>query len=543
MNLRVLLTSTLLTLCAVLTAQEKHTVRLGGAMHHALPPQASGPRGTAPANDACANAETITVSSDCASPVAGNNADATDTPLDVPCDDPGSVLLDVWYIFNSGAHTSVYITLTPGTGMTDYNFVVYDACGGNVVHCITTASSAQTVAVTANTDYRVRVYSNVNYGVGGPFTLCVSTSVVVDPAPANDLCTAVTPQTLAIGSSVSHQGNNTGATDSEGLGFNSAWEAFTISACADVKIDFCGTAMGVEDFWLMLYTSCPATDGIIAGSYNNTTCTDGNFTLCYPHLPAGTYYYPVAATPNNTGAYTLTVSAQTCGTEQASNDDCAGAIALTANATCNPQYFTNACATQSLPAAVCNGTSGVANDDVWYSFTATATEMSVGGAPHGNMDIVMQLFGGNCGSLTPLVCSDFNGQGTADDLIATGLTVNDTYYLRVYDFRAQYSYAAPGYELCVVEGLGSGMGVEELNASNGIALFPNPSTGLFSVRVKRGSTATITVMDTAGRTVLLSTERVVAGAVQVDATALKPGTYVVRFTDGERILCERLVIP
>ncbi|HRF80250.1 MAG TPA: hypothetical protein PL070_09190, partial [Flavobacteriales bacterium] len=90
--------------------------------------------------------------------------------------------------------------------------------------------SAQEVEVTADTDYWIRVYSNLTYGVGGEFTLCVSSATVTTPTPPNDLCADAVPQVVALGSSVSFNGDNTGATDSEGIGYNSAWEAFTINA-------------------------------------------------------------------------------------------------------------------------------------------------------------------------------------------------------------------------------------------------------------------------------------------------------------------------
>ncbi|MBK7946043.1 MAG: hypothetical protein IPJ85_12415 [Flavobacteriales bacterium] len=87
--------------------------------------------------------------------------------------------------------------------------------------------------------------------------------------------------------------------------------------------------------------------------------------------------------------------------------------------------------------------------------------MTVGGAPHGTMDIVLELFEGSCGSLNSIACGDLGGEGVADDMIATGLTVGNTYFFRVYDFRLRYAYAEPGYDLCVVEGLGSGVGLRK----------------------------------------------------------------------------------
>jgi len=501
-------------------------------------------RGAAPANDDCTNAEAIAVTADCDTPVAGNNTEATDVPLDVPCDDPGSELLDVWYTFNSGSFTSVFVDLTPGAGMTDHAFVVYDGCAGEVVYCMVAPVAVQEVAVTANTDYWIRVYSNLTYGVGGEFNLCVTSETVTAPPPPNDLCADVAAQAVALGSSVTFNGDNTGATDTEGIGYNSAWEAFTINACADVKLDFCGTTPNIQDFWLLLYTSCPAGAGIFPSSYDTTTCADGNFTLCFPDLAPGTYFYGLAATNNNTGPYTMTVSAEACAPDEAVNDDCTAAVALAVNTTCIAQYFTNACATQSLPAVTCGAFTGDASDDVWYSFVATATWITIGGDPRGNMDVVLELFEGSCGNLVSIGCSDVNGAGASEDLVATSLTVDETYYLRVYDFRPQFAYGEPGFDLCVVEGASSGVGLGESNAETIGTLFPNPSTGAFTVPVDdRAAQVDYTIVDATGRTVLQGRVGVSDGRIALDATGvLSAGQYAVRIEDGTATTTHRLVV-
>src|SRR5262245_3723564 len=50
---------------------------------------------------------------------------------------------------------------------------------------------------------------------------------------------------------------------------------------------------------------------------------------------------------------------------------CVSAITLGVNTTCVPTTGDVAGATQSMPALTCNGFTGTANDDVWYTFTAT----------------------------------------------------------------------------------------------------------------------------------------------------------------------------
>lgn len=496
--------------------------------------------GGAPANDDCANAEAITVTADCATLINGDNTDATVDGPDTNCEDPGANVLDVWYTVNAGAENILSIELTPADPTTqDWAFAVYTSCGGGEVFCTVTPGVPQNVPVTAGTNYWIRVWSNPVWGTGGPFTLCVTPGVNV-PVPPNDLCTDAVVQTLAIGGSVAVNGTNAGALNNENEAVPCVWEAFAIPACADVHISFCGTTPAYAQFNLRLYADCSFTNPFFPGSY--AVCPDGNQERCHAKLPAGTYYYPVGQFGSGVGPYVLTFTAEACGTDAPANDECAGAIPITVNAVCQPTYFDNGCASQSLPAVTCGIYTGIANDDVWYSFTATATDMTLGGAPVGSMDIVMELFSGTCASLTSIACGDEGGMGVADDMIATGLTVGATYYARVYDYRAQYAFEAPGYDLCLVEGLGSGVGVNESSQAM-MGIFPNPSTGTFTLRLKNAAPATeLSVLDAAGRTVWMSMQPAANGLVQVDASALRPGAYVLRYTDGDRVVSERLII-
>lgn len=502
-------------------------------------------RGNAPANDDCANAQPITVTADCSAPIAGDNADATNDGPDVSCDDPGADLLDVWYTFNSGSEDTVAITLTPGQDMEDWAFALYDGCGGAEVACVIVPFAALNVAVPPNTDYWLRVYSNTTYGVGGGFTVCLTGPVGVATPPANDECTGAVTQSLAIGSSVTFQGDNTGATDTEALGQGSVWEAFTLAEAADITIDYCGTAPAFPDYFVVVFTGCPLSGPIYPGSYDTTACGDGNGSMCFSGLPAGTYYYPVLAGISSTGPYVLNVTAEPLGTNAVANDECEGAIAITTGTSCTPQTFSNGCSSQSLPAVECGSIAGEANDDVWYSFTATSSDMSIGVQPSadGNMNPVIEIFTGSCGALTSLDCIDAGDQNVPEYLQASGLTAGTVYYFRVYDYRLQYSLLDPTYELCVVEGLGSGVGLaESVSSTGGSVIYPNPTDGVFTLRTNGSSSVAITVLDASGRSVLNTTRNATAGPVQVDATSLQPGAYVVRCTSGGVVANERLII-
>jgi hypothetical protein len=134
-----------------------------------------------PVNDDCANAIPVAISSvdNCAgNAVSGNNAFATQEAGNGPgCETTSQYFADVWYTFNSGENTEISILLDPGT-MTDWALTVTDACsGGMELACELDPSAPIDVSTTPNTEYRVRVYSNIGSGVGGSFALCITGAV------------------------------------------------------------------------------------------------------------------------------------------------------------------------------------------------------------------------------------------------------------------------------------------------------------------------------------------------------------------------------
>ena len=115
------------------------------------------------------------------------------------------------------------------------------------------------------------------------------------------------------------------------------------------------------------------------------------------------------------------------------NDNCAGAVILTSNlmSCASPVSGTLNNATRSITTAV--GTSCVAwsnNYDVWYRFTAVATQQTVTtsnfGSNYFNREI--QIYNTPC----PTVSTGYLACGTTT-ATATGLTIGITYYIRISD--------------------------------------------------------------------------------------------------------------
>jgi hypothetical protein len=135
-----------------------------------------------------------------------------------------------------------------------------------------------------------------------------------------------------------------------------------------------------------------------------------------------------------------------------SNDDCSGAILLTSNTACTATSGTLANATLSgiAPNSSCGGN---ADDDVWYKFVALSTTqtISLGGISNGNNRLgnavpTLELFSGTC--TTGLVSIACNNSNTVS-ITAANLSLNATYYVRVYSGSAGFPTNDATFNICV----------------------------------------------------------------------------------------------
>jgi hypothetical protein len=153
-------------------------------------------------------------------------------------------------------------------------------------------------------------------------------------------------------------------------------------------------------------------------SYTNTPLQTTTFDVCVGTLP------PPPANDECTGAYEVTVNPDlSCGTVTS------GTV-LSASAS-------------NVDSASCFGTE---DDDVWFSFVATDTRhqiklLNVAGS---TTDMFHSLWEGDCAGLTLVAgsCSD------ADVSTPSGLTVGNTYYIRVYTYTATVGQTST-FDVCV----------------------------------------------------------------------------------------------
>lgn len=140
---------------------------------------------TIPANNLCANATALTPAANC-NLTSGTTLGASEDPYPDPsCDMPG-VYNDVWYTFNSGAFTSLNLTVNLGTAAL-IGVEFYSGCGtlasglslggtpGNCDFNTNAPNPTVITGLTPNTTYRMRMFTNASYDTPGTFTACLTT--------------------------------------------------------------------------------------------------------------------------------------------------------------------------------------------------------------------------------------------------------------------------------------------------------------------------------------------------------------------------------
>ena len=310
-------------------------------------------------------------------------------------------------------------------------YQISNSCGGYITvrsntyngTVISHGNSPHTFTATSSGTYYV--HYNTNAACGTASNCCTTTitctSCSAPVAPSNDLCSNATP--LPCGTT-NLAGTTVGTTN-----------IANVSGCSmsnyGVWYSFVGDGQNTT------ITTNPSFDIKLSvstgtcGSMTNIVCTDFSpESASFSTINGTTYYVYVAhwlAGSTTTGTFTISRSCSA----PIGNDNCSNAINLTVNPTTTCTSTTAGStigASQSMA-----GCLGNADDDVWFSFVATSTIHNVTVTPGTLSDAVLQVFSGTCGSLTSLACVDNTITGN-ESATVTGLTIGNTYYVRVYSY-------------------------------------------------------------------------------------------------------------
>ena len=399
-----------------------------------------------PLNDACAGAVVLNVdpAETCSATVGGSTQNASGSPVQV-CAGCSWVNDDVWFAYTATQANQV-ITLSdiehaaqPGVEQSLMVMVFSGACG-NLIYFDRNAYLSGSGSLLVNhgvpgQTYYIRVYTlGSNPVVPVSFNICVSTA----PAPPNDDCAGailLSPQSAQdctgdfIGSL--HAATPSG-TDCQGNAINDVWYQF-VATSPTHRVMVWGY---YDSYGFELYQ----------GDCNNPvslTCdnTDELASLRTDFTVGATYYLRVFSPTFD--YFDFHVCIMTLPLPPA-NDDCSGALPVPVNAdfSCDLQ------ASGSTLGATTSGQDCAGQGspyDVWYSFVAAGPAQRLIVTPgalvaaFGGVDQMgFEVYGGDCNSLSSLLCMPDINYSFSSISILGGVTPGETYYLRVYS--AQYNF-------------------------------------------------------------------------------------------------------
>ncbi len=274
-------------------------------------------------NDDCTDALPISCGQLIQGSTIGTNADNAATCV-TSNTSPG-----VWYSY-TGTGEFVIVSTCNNADFDTKLSVYTDGCG--TLTCVTgNDDAAGCFGFTSELGFLSeagREYLVLVHGFGGAtgsFTLSITCQPIL---LANDNCADVAPVVLTNGIPATFTGTTIGATPSfeetNILGATAVWEAVTLTGnCNILTMDYCGTGAGIMETAFVVYTDCPASV-FSAGDFDFVTCPDGNLTVTFTGIPAGTYYLPVVADANfNTpGDYIMNVSSVDCPAPPANDNVC-----------------------------------------------------------------------------------------------------------------------------------------------------------------------------------------------------------------------------
>jgi hypothetical protein len=386
---------------------------------------------TAPSNDTCAGAVILT-----------NNvyyAENTSTASDdtgLPCSYNGTVYKGVWFAYTAVSTGTLTVDTCPSTFDTKIE-VFSGTCGAlTSLGCNDDGCGLQSMMnlpCLAGTIYYICAG-----GFNGAFgDLQVRAKAV---GTTNDKCASA----VGLADNVYYPENTATATNDTGLPcspngiiYKGVWFAYTAVRTGTLTVDTCPSTFNtrIEVF------------GGACGSLSSLGCNDDGCgvqsILNVPCVSNATYY--ICAGGSTQTASNLWIRARAVAL---ANDTCAGAVSLADNV-----YYGEDTDTATDDTGFPCSYNGTIYKGVWFAYQATRTgTLTVDTCPS-SFDTKLEVFSGNCGSLTSLGCND-DACGL-QSILNVPCVSNVTYYICAGGFNGAFGNlqiraqaAAPPNDLC-----------------------------------------------------------------------------------------------
>ncbi len=334
----------------------------------------------------------------------------------------GNTSTDIWFSFTAQS-TGNSIFLPSQSGL-DLAFEILDACGGNSIACVDNNSTNVSESYYNNNfivghTYYIKVFLYNQSFSNAPIDI----AVMDVPAPANDTCGNAINLPLQTLSNMTYTTVNLG-------GATESTPACSGSISTDVWFTF--TAQSVANYiYMPPHNNLDLAFEILdACNGNSIACVNRNarnYSEAYysNNFRVGqTYVIKVFLVDQKMVSANIEIAVTNI--PQPNNDACIDAVSLQVqNDDTQRTTAQLGGATESLPA--CSGSLAY---DVWFSFVATAPELSVLVGAHAGLDSVFELYDACNGN--SLACVDDNGVNFSESLTYSTFVPGQTYYVRVF---------------------------------------------------------------------------------------------------------------
>ena len=294
-----------------------------------------------------------------------------------------------------------------------------------------------------------------------------------------------------------------------------------------------GTPIGYD--WEIVPQGNAQGVGVVAsGSTSDTSVNSGEVLL--PETDYD-FYVRTDCDTDGTSSYVGPISFTTYAVPPISNDLCSGAESVSQETS-----IPNATAATPIAATIENAFdtnydidcfSDTANfdltkDDVWFAFTAQTADINITINTNEFFPVVTLFSGADCNSLTLIDC-EFTDFGNEAQLSVNSLTVNETYYFRVY----HESVTAPTdptftYKLWSSTTL-SVENTDDIDTT--FKYFPNPVKNTLQLNAQ-SNIQNVSIYNMLGQEVFTTNPNNVSSTV--DMSGLQAGAYFVKVTINNR---------
>ncbi len=395
------------------------------------------------AQDTCATAAELDVSSSCQVQVF-NNTDytASDESPYPTCGSLGT-LMDGWFTVTVPDNGSLIVETTQViNGLSDMVIQAYTGSCGNLIPLACDDDGGELghsllsfINLTPSTTIYLRVFEYSSDAVGD-FGLC---SYAIETQAPGNFCSSALALPLADTCMVIAI-DHTNATASE-HGFNScisdsytdSWLSVEVPESGALLIETKTIPGGLTDMIMQIFSGdC---DNLLT-----VDCDDDGGPGFQSQLfisdrtPGEILYIQLSEISGATGIFGICAIA----VESSTGDRCADAAYLSPLPTCTPQFFTNLGQTNSNNGTdlIC-GIEGVGIDN-WFSTTIPSSgnlvieTVSISGSS--NTDHIMQVYAGTCGELIVIDCNDDGPTGTTSYVELSNRIPGELIYFEVVEF-------------------------------------------------------------------------------------------------------------